>query len=113
MVAGTVVTLMGGTPSAVGHAASIALQNTFGVPCDPIAGGGCPMPCLTRIVLAAINGIVSADMAISGFDSLVPYDQVVEALGKMYDAMPGEFKCTFKRGNRRYSPAEMLLRSLH
>lgn len=98
MVAGTVVTLMGGTPKAVGNAASIALQNTFGVPCDPIAGGGCPMPCLTRIVLAAINGIVSADMAISGFDALVPYDQVVEALGKMYDAMPGDYKCTSKGG---------------
>ena len=94
MASGAIVQLAGGTPQQVGAAAAIALMNMFGLPCDTIAGGGCAMPCRGRTSIAPINAIVSAELAMSGFPNMVPYDQVLDALDDLFGKTPG-----FMKGN--------------
>jgi len=98
MAAGAIVTLVGGDPKCVDSAAAIALMNMFGLPCDPIAGGGCAMPCRGRSHTAPLNSLASAELALSGFDAVVPYDQVVLALDELYKKLPGCMKGSLDAG---------------
>lgn len=94
MAAGAIVQLAGGTPAQVGAAAAVALMNMFGLPCDTIAGGGCAMPCRGRTSIAPINSIMCAELAMAEFPSVVPYDQVLDALDELFSKTPG-----FMKGN--------------
>ena len=98
MAAGAIVTLVGGAPKYVDAAASIALMNMYGLPCDPIAGGGCAMPCRGRSHTAPLNSLASAELALCGFDAVVPYDQVVTAMDDMYRKLPGFMKGSLEAG---------------
>ena len=98
MAAGAIVTLTGGEPKYVDAAASIALMNMFGLPCDPIAGGGCAMPCRGRSHTAPLNSLAAAELAMCGFDAVVPYDQAVEAMDDMYSKLPGFMKGSLSAG---------------
>ncbi len=98
MAAGAIVTLTGGEPRYVDAAASIALMNMFGLPCDPIAGGGCAMPCRGRSHTAPLNSLASAELAMCGFDAVVPFDQAVEAMDDMYAKLPGFMKGSLSAG---------------
>lgn len=92
MAAGVMVTLQGAPPEMVDTAASIALMNMFGVPCDPIGGGACSMPCRARTHMAPFNALMAAELAMTGFRSVVPFDQAYEALDRVYGKMPGFMK---------------------
>jgi L-serine dehydratase len=97
MAAAAATTLAGGDAEMVAHAASIALQNMLGLPCDPVAG--CiEVPCTTRVVNAATNAIVAADLALSGMDSVIPIDEVFAAVAAMFDDMPANLKGTATGG---------------
>jgi len=98
MAAGAIVSMMNGEPKKVDTAAAIALMNLFGIPCDPIAGGGCSMPCRGRSTLAPINSIMCAELALSGFDNVVPYDQVVDAMDSIFKGLPGYMKGSLDGG---------------
>ena len=54
MAAGTLVELAGGTPAQVGNAVGIALKNSLGLVCDPVAGL-VEIPCIIRNGLHAIT----------------------------------------------------------
>ncbi|WP_067932874.1 L-serine ammonia-lyase, iron-sulfur-dependent, subunit alpha [Alicyclobacillus kakegawensis] len=65
MAAGALVELAGGSPQAAVHAAALALQNSLGLVCDPVAGL-VEVPCVTRNGLHAITALAAADMALAG-----------------------------------------------
>lgn len=88
MAAGAVVQLMGGTARQIDAAAATALMNMFGLPCDCVAGGGSCIPCKGRVVAAAANAVICADMAMSGFAAGIPYDQALDALDELYRVCP-------------------------
>jgi L-serine dehydratase len=93
MAAAALVTLADGTlPQALG-AASMALQSMLGLICDPVAGR-VEVPCLGKNVLAASNAASCANMALAGFDALIPFDEVVDAARRVADRMPREHRCT-------------------
>ena len=97
MAAGALAALCKGNSVQIGHAASIALQNTLGLPCDPVAG--CiQVPCYTRVVNAAINAVVSADLAMGGMDGVIPIDELIEAMDRMFKEMPANLKGTATGG---------------
>jgi L-serine dehydratase len=97
MAAAAATTLAGGGSEMAAHAASIALQNMLGLPCDPVAG--CiEVPCTTRVVNAATNAIVAADLALSDMDSVIPIDEVFGAVAAMFDEMPANLKGTATGG---------------
>jgi len=93
MAAAALVELMGGSAETAVAAASLALQNSFGMVCDPVADR-VEVPCLGKNVMAAGNAIASANMAMAGFDPVIPLDEVVEAMNIVGRSIPCELRCT-------------------
>jgi len=97
MAAGALVELAGGSPEMVFHAAAIALKNIMGLVCDPIAGL-VEAPCSKRNASGVVNAMISADMALAGVESVIPFDEVVEAMKEVGDAMAPDLRETGKGG---------------
>jgi L-serine dehydratase len=97
MAAAAVVQLMGGTAKQALGAASMAIQNMIGLVCDPVADR-VEVPCLGKNISAAVNAYSSAIMAISGFDEVIPLDQVIQTVSRVSKSMPSCVKCTGKGG---------------
>lgn len=93
MAAGALVTLAGGSTTQALAAASLALQSMLGLICDPVAAR-VEIPCLGKNVIAASNAVSCANMALAGFDPMIPFDEVVDAARRVADAMPREHRCT-------------------
>ncbi|WP_136810745.1 L-serine ammonia-lyase, iron-sulfur-dependent, subunit alpha [Desulfosediminicola flagellatus] len=93
MIAAAMVSMMGGEYSTSLSAASMALQNSFGMVCDPVASR-VEVPCLGKNILAASNGVSCANLALAGFDHVVPFDEVVKAMDSVGRALPHELRCT-------------------
>ena len=93
MAASAIVTLMGGTLEQCMGAASMALQNSLGMICDPIAAR-VEAPCLGKNIGSATNALACANMALAGYDHLVPLDEVIETMDRVGKSMPRELRCT-------------------
>lgn len=93
MAAAAVVELAGGDVQTALHASSIALKNIMGLICDPIAGL-VESPCAKRNASGVVNALISADLALAGIPSVIPFDQVVEAMYKVGRMMPMELRET-------------------
>jgi L-serine dehydratase len=93
MAAGALVTLAGGSAERALAAASMALQSMIGLICDPIANR-VEAPCLGKNVMAAANALACANMAIAGFDQVIPFDEVIETARRVAGQMPRELRCT-------------------
>ena len=82
MAAAALVYVMGGTPGQMAHACAMALSNTLGLVCDPVAGL-VEVPCVNRNVMGAVNALSCAEMALSGVESAIPCDEVIDAMGRV------------------------------
>ena len=87
MAAAALVELRGGSVEEAFHASSFALINIMGLVCDPIAGF-VEFPCAYRNASGVVNAFISADLALSGLKSLIPFDEVVEAMSKVGKMLP-------------------------
>ncbi len=87
MAAAAVVEMYGGTPEMAFHASAIALKSVLGLVCDPVAGL-VEVPCSKRNASGVVNAMASADMALAGITSAIPFDEVVEAMLKIGKVMP-------------------------
>lgn len=97
MSAAAAVELCGGTPEMSFHAAAIALKNILGLICDPVAGL-VEVPCAKRNASQAVNAVTSADLALSGIKSNVPFDDVVEAMYNVGKMLPYQLRETAMGG---------------
>ena len=77
--AGALAYLQGGSPQAVIHAAAMALKNLLGLVCDPVAGL-VEVPCVKRNVIGAVNAAAASEMAAAGITSVIPPDEVIDAM---------------------------------
>jgi L-serine dehydratase len=93
MAAAAIVHLMHGTLEHQVAAASMALQNCFGLVCDPIANR-VEAPCLGKNVMAANNALASANMALANFLHLIPLDEVILSMNEVAGQIPRELRCT-------------------
>ena len=93
MAAAGLTTLMGGTTDMALCAASMALQNSLGMICDPVAGR-VEVPCLGKNAMAAANAVTCANMALAGFDEIIPLEEVILAMDRVGKGLPRELKCT-------------------
>jgi len=93
MAASAIVTLLGGTLDQCLAAASMALQNSLGMICDPIAAR-VEAPCLGKNIASATNALACANMAMAGYNHLIPLDEVIETMNSVGKAMPRELRCT-------------------
>ncbi len=97
MAAAGVVQLMGGTVEEGFAAASVALQNLLGLICDPV-GGLTEIPCINRNVAAAANAVMSANMALCGYDAFIPLDETIQTMMEVGKMLPRELRCTCEGG---------------
>ncbi|SFL31128.1 L-serine ammonia-lyase, iron-sulfur-dependent, subunit alpha [Pelosinus propionicus] len=107
MAAGAAVELYGGSPEQVGQAVAITLKNMLGLVCDPVAGL-VEVPCVKRNAGAAAQAMVAAEMALAGICSVIPVDEVIDAMAAVGNAM----SCTLKetaQGGLAVSPTGILL----
>lgn len=93
MAAGAIVEMAGGTPEQALNAASFALTNIMGLVCDPIAGL-VEYPCALRNASGVVNALISADLALAQVQSLIPFDEVVDAMYKVGKALPESLRET-------------------
>jgi L-serine dehydratase len=93
MSAAGLVTLAGGSLEQAMAAASMALQSSLGMICDPIANR-VEAPCLGKNTLAAANALAAANMALAGFDHLIPFDEVVVVMDQVGRSLPHALRCT-------------------
>jgi len=80
-------------PVKVGHAAALALKALMGLVCDPV-GGFVEVPCVKRNGNAVNVAIASSEMALAGIESVIPFDEVVEAMYQVGKALPESLRET-------------------
>ncbi len=97
MAAASITHLAGGTPSQVSHAVAISMKNTMGLVCDPVAGLVIS-PCIKRNAMGVMNAFLAAEMALSGISSLIPADEVIEAMIQVGQSLPPDLKETGNGG---------------
>ncbi len=93
MASAAAVQMAGGSIEAAVNAVCFALMNCMGLVCDPVAGL-VQVPCAQRNASQAVNAIISADLALGGMRSIIPPDEVVEAMYKVGKLLPAELKET-------------------
>jgi len=93
MAAAGIVQMMGGSLEQALAAASMALQNSLGMICDPVAVR-VEVPCLGKNVMAASNAFACANMALAGYDPVIPLDEVIDTMDKAGKSIPHELRCT-------------------
>jgi L-serine dehydratase len=97
MGAAGVAYMMGGTTKQSIHAAAMALKNTLGLVCDPV-GGLVEVPCVKRNALFAVHGLTAAQLAMAGVESVIPMDEIVEAMVRIGRALPRGLRETAEGG---------------
>lgn len=97
MAAAGLVQLMGGTAEQALAAASMALQNICGMVCDPVAVR-VEVPCLGKNILCGSNAIAMANLAMAGFDAVIPLDETIDAMQQIGSMIAPGLRCTALAG---------------
>lgn len=93
MGAGAIVYCLGGNTDQVFNAVAITVQCMLGLVCDPVAGL-VEVPCVVRNASAAAIANSSAQIALADVSSVIPVDEVVEAMGEIGASMETRYKET-------------------
>ena len=93
MAAAALVQMLGGTPAQALDASSIALGNLLGLVCDPV-GGLVEVPCQNRNAIGVAAAFSSAQLALSGVHSLVPFDEMAHTMLAVGHALPASLRET-------------------
>ena len=91
MAAGGLVEMCGGTNEQILNAAALALKNIMGLVCDPVAGL-VEVPCVKRNAFLAIQAVTAAELSFAGIKSVIPIDEIVDAMKQVGELMSPKFK---------------------
>ncbi|MGB9614812.1 MAG: L-serine ammonia-lyase, iron-sulfur-dependent, subunit beta, partial [Fervidobacterium sp.] len=80
-------------PLKVGNAAALAFKSLMGLVCDPV-GGFVEVPCVKRNGVAVNIAIACSEMALASIESVIPFDEVIEAMYLVGKALPESLKET-------------------
>lgn len=84
-------------PERASHAAALSLKALMGLVCDPV-GGFVEVPCVKRNGAAVNVAISCAEMALAGIESVIPLDEVMEAMAQVGRALPESLRETARGG---------------
>lgn len=93
MGSGAIVYCLGGNTDQIFNAVAITVQCMLGLVCDPVAGL-VEVPCIVRNASAAAIANSSAQIAIADVSSVIPVDEVIEAMGEIGASMETRYKET-------------------
>ncbi|MEZ4768037.1 MAG: L-serine ammonia-lyase, iron-sulfur-dependent, subunit alpha [Caldilineales bacterium] len=97
MAAAAAVELLGGTPDQSAHGVAITLKNMLGLVCDPVAGL-VEVPCVKRNAAGAAQCFIAVDLALAGVESVIPADEVIDAMAQIGRRMDERFRETAQGG---------------
>ncbi|MBC7959327.1 MAG: L-serine ammonia-lyase, iron-sulfur-dependent, subunit alpha [Vallitaleaceae bacterium] len=97
MASAAAVQLSGGSTQMMLDACSLSLMNVMGLICDPVAGL-VQVPCAQRNASQALNALLSADLAMAGMVSIIPLDEVIDAMYRVGKMLPPQLKETSQGG---------------
>ncbi len=97
MAAAAAVDLLHGTTQEMGDALALALKNILGLACDPVAGL-VEVPCVKRNGFHAVHALVAVEMAMMGIHSVIPPDDVIDAMDRIGKLMPVSIRETSLAG---------------
>jgi len=97
MSAAAAVQILGGNETQKVNASILALKNLLGLTCDPVAGL-VEIPCVKRNVFLAVHAITAAELALSGIESKIPPDEVIDAMVQTGQLMSPLLKETSQGG---------------
>jgi len=92
MAAAAEASLFTADKKVIGTAFALTLKNLLGLVCDPIAGP-IEVPCIKRNAMGVAAAMMMCDMALSGIESYIPADEVMDALLDVEKRLPAELKC--------------------
>ncbi|HZY80731.1 MAG TPA: L-serine ammonia-lyase, iron-sulfur-dependent, subunit alpha [Cyclobacteriaceae bacterium] len=93
MGAGAIVYCLGGDTDMIFNGVAITVQCMLGLVCDPVAGL-VEVPCVVRNASAAAIANSSAQIALASVGSVIPVDEVIEAMGEIGASMETRYKET-------------------
>jgi L-serine dehydratase len=111
MAAAAITYMADGSHEQISNAIALSLKNILGLICDPVAGLVIS-PCIKRNAIGVVNAFTAAEMALSGVTSIIPADEVIEALMKVGRRLPYELKETGKGGIANTKTAKKIKKSL-
>lgn len=97
MGAAAIVHCLGGNTDQIFNAIAITVQCMLGLVCDPVAGL-VEVPCVVRNASAAAIANSAAQIAIADVSSVIPVDEVIEAMGEIGASMESRYKETAQGG---------------
>lgn len=97
MGSGAIVYCLGGDTDQIFNAVAITVQCMLGLICDPVAGL-VEVPCVVRNASAAAIANSSAQIALANVSSVIPVDEVIEAMGEVGASMETRYKETAMGG---------------
>ena len=97
MAAAAVCQLRGGTVPQVISAVALALKNILGLTCDPVAGL-VEVPCVKRNPFLAVHAITACELALANVKSVIPPDEVVDAMAQIGSLMSPMLKESSQAG---------------
>jgi L-serine dehydratase len=93
MAAAALAEMHGASPKTCLDAAAIVIANMLGLVCDPVRGL-VEYPCQLRNAAGVANAMSAAQLALSGIESPLPFDEVVEAMRQVGQALPASLRET-------------------
>lgn len=93
MAAAAVTYLEGGSPEDIIHAFILALKNSLGLICDPVAGL-VEIPCVKRNGIFASHALSASMMALAGVRSFISPDEVILTMKEVGDKLHRDYKET-------------------
>lgn len=97
MAAAAITELYNGTNQQILDAAALTLKNVMGLVCDPVAGL-VEVPCVKRNAFLAIYAVTGAELALGGIKSVIPIDEVVDAMKQVGEMMSPRLKESSEAG---------------
>ena len=112
MAAAAVVDLYGGSTEQMGDALALGIKNMLGLVCDPVAGL-VEVPCVKRNGFGAVAALTAAEMALAGIRSVIPPDEVIDAMGKIGKLLPESLRETSQAGLAVTPTGQRITEELH
>jgi len=111
MASAAAVYLEDGTPAMSLNAAAMALKGLLGLVCDPVAGL-LEVPCSKRNATGTVNALICAEMALAGIESVIPFDEIVDAMFWVGRMMSPDLRETARGGCALTPTAQTISRNI-
>jgi len=111
MGSAAIVYCLGGNTDQIFNAVAITVQCMLGLVCDPVAGL-VEVPCVVRNASAAAIANSSAQIGLANVSSVIPVDEVIEAMGEIGASMETRYKETALGGLAATSTAQKIAKKV-